>query len=853
MFSPFPALSPQSLRRYFKPRLPLLIFASGLGFFCAQTCHGPQQPGLPGITDALTQAIDSPQSEGDAPNIEISDLAWEPSPGIWLQLLWGRQLLFLASTKPGAPRDLYRVRLRISPDGQIFSIGTPYNLTRTQLADESKLQVQGTLAAFVSRPVTGIGSFSLLALSGRFEDSAPEFHWSNLLLGMERFTKTGSWAGLARINIRPGPQQHSLELEAQQSSSTEFPPITLRSNGASAPLNYRDPDPTLGYFTPASTPRPEISKEESKLDSLPHFLANLGREWLGNGPVAWIEGRTFVALDYLHSLFEEKVDPPDALEVLTLHSKKTLAPSSWPPPDITPGFSGGAPLEGQWQPAGEEIVSSPEGETALFYSTFLRHDPERPHARLELVAFDMSRLGLGLRAGFQDPEPQTGPPGSGQLPEDPELFKRVVATFNGGFKSTHGAYGMQEESRLLLAPQEQAATVFLDPSGYVELGTWTSKDSPENYYSFRQNLEPLIADGELLPSGRTTWGDQLFGESVATERSALCLTQTGHLIYGWSKRSTAKSLAQGLARSQCIWAIHLDMNPGHTAFNFNRVKSLQPLNADGESLSPEMKVNPLRFLKWSPKDFFYIFQRVPPQDKLWQASPGPQPSPQSIPTISERFVARGGLRFQLRRVDLRRVHFHIHPGQSEPQVEAITLQHDGFNDNLFSFSLGHATHGSKTGLAIQGHRFIPTDRRHASVIVSPEKHLGLLAPGQPAPSGYDVLQLEALARDGQLLPVAREFGRYESQSALCMENEYLYWGQLDHDSIAPLVALLIEQGCQLVVRSDRGSHSSSHWQQMGSNNNLGGSSGFEPETQDEPQNTLLIGEEGQLATAARLK
>src|SRR5262249_21975995 len=154
-----------------------------------------------------------------------------------------------------------------------------------------------------------------------------------------------------------------------------------------------------------------------------------------------------------------------------------------------------------------------------FYRTSIHPDPERPYAIVMIVAMDMRQLELDMEAGVEDPQPLTGPPGAGRISRDPEVIGRVVAAFNGAFKTVHGAYGMMVHRRFLLPPKPYAATIAVTQDGRVGLGTWgESADIPPSFVSFRQNLEPLVEDGKIAPSGRRRWGWQLDGTSMLTER-----------------------------------------------------------------------------------------------------------------------------------------------------------------------------------------------------------------------------------------------------------------------------------------------------------------------------------------------
>ena len=55
------------------------------------------------------------------------------------------------------------------------------------------------------------------------------------------------------------------------------------------------------------------------------------------------------------------------------------------------------------------------------------------------------------------------------------VVERVVATFNGAFKTTHGKYGMMVDRRVLLPPVPGAATITVTEDRETGIGSWRWK------------------------------------------------------------------------------------------------------------------------------------------------------------------------------------------------------------------------------------------------------------------------------------------------------------------------------------------------------------------------------------------
>ena len=133
-----------------------------------------------------------------------------------------------------------------------------------------------------------------------------------------------------------------------------------------------------------------------------------------------------------------------------------------------------------------------------------RPDEERPYAKVLLVAMDMRQLDLGMEAGVEDPEPLTGPPGTGRIPRDPQVYQRVAAAFNGGFKTEHGNYGMMVNKRVLLPPVAGAATVVVSNDGRVGMGTWGADHERRRHRRRPDELDRVVPSEPRRRSSTTT-------------------------------------------------------------------------------------------------------------------------------------------------------------------------------------------------------------------------------------------------------------------------------------------------------------------------------------------------------------
>ena len=371
-------------------------------------------------------------------------------------------------------------------------------------------------------------------------------------------------------------------------------------------------------------------------------------------------------------------------------------------------------------------LPSGDGTTPpAFLRTFVRPDPDRPYSHVLLVAMDTRQLDLDMEAGVEDPKPLTGPHGAGRLPRDPHVYQRVAAAFNGAFKTEHGNYGMMVHKRVLLPPQPGAASVVVLDDGRVGLGTWPATTNvggllgiPDDaIVSFRQNLDALVDHDEVNPTKRSLWGFTLPGSGAQTERSGLCVTGAGHLVYAWGDDASATTIAKAMHMAGCIYGMHLDMNPHHTGFTFTSIDDIKAHKYRSELLTPLMEISPDRYIEYAPKDFFYVTLRDPTPPPL--AAPRAAAArgrsirarsrrPRGCPPSGAR--ARGGV--ELIEVEASRATWRLRAGTKEPDAKTgATPLHELAGDEahrvLFSVGMGASAEKHPLGLATDGKMVLP--------------------------------------------------------------------------------------------------------------------------------------------------
>ncbi|MFZ5889996.1 MAG: hypothetical protein ACOY0T_02920 [Myxococcota bacterium] len=806
---------------YLRRRVVALAIAGSAALAVRSASDGPSARTLEGLARML----------GDAAGgvVEPDALVWEPSPGFLTETFVGRRVLFLAAPRPGAPRDVYRARVRLTLDGSPIHVSQVKNLTDTPHGDDVALEGDGQRVAFATLAFGRIQAVSVLETAGIRDSDRPSGPLNRLLFAISSFDKSGSFAGVGRTDIVLDVPARS----ARMSLSSGKLSVDFNERGRSLvyDLERRSLRASDGGEPYAARVVPEAFGAKPPL----LWAVDTVRGVVGPRPIAWLENVVFGARDSVkrttYSLFGPQSGSTLRHDATETHARVLDASAlkgqqdTWPPPKIPSLWKEPKPREGEWEPVTYSFLKPMRGTLTdagspppYFYRTFIRPDPQRPYSKVELVAMDTRQLELGMQAGYEDPKPTTGPPGEGRLPRDKEVYERVVATFNGAFKTTHGAYGMMVQGRVLLPPVKGGASVIVNEAREIGLGGWPqSEDIPAYITSFRQNLDPLVEDGVANPTGRQLWGWQLEGTSVMTQRTALCVTPAGHLYYAFGAEIDGKTLGNALYQAGCSYAMHLDMNPAHCGFVFSDVRN--PRNGDMtlRLLSDDMKIAPDKYARWSSKDFFYVSVRdATPHDSStvdWAADGGVQPPPAWLPGLFNGKLTLGSLEVNLLSIEKGRVEYRVRAGTREFGAKRRTgrsLEEAESTRVIAALGLGHTTDATRYGMSYAGETLSPLKSNYATLLFDDGAPPRVFLPGTAPATLADkqeAVQLPLLASDGKLLDRARERGDRRQRAAICVTpTGRVIVGSAEHDSSDGLASALLRVGCREVLELDRGSH-----------------------------------------------
>ncbi len=806
-----------SLLRSRGPLIGLLVVAAAVPRLC-----GPAAP------DATIEGVAEMLANASSTHVSPKDIVWEPSDGAWADTTVGRPALFLGAQEKGGPKDVYRGFVRVTWDGKPVGVTQLRNVTDTPLGDDVALRLRGNRAIFATVAFGRIQGVSVLDVEGIRHADRPSSWFDRALLSVTSFQQTGSFKGLGRSDIVLDVPSKFAKLKL------DVPLLTVDVGARSRSVVYDTEKRTLTGVDGGQAFAARALPKQYHPKPLIHWAVDTVRAEVGPEPIAWLEQKVFGAKDAVKRATHALGPSSDQEQLKDASGKESEAPraeilsasglnskGSWPPPPIPSLWKETKPGEGQWQPSSQEWVKKLPGiprnkkAPSYFYTTFIRPDKKRPYSTVHLVAMDMRRLELGMEAGFEDPKPLTGPPGVGRLPRDKDTLDRVVATFNGAFKTTHGKYGMMVNKRVLLPPVKAGATVIVTDERRVGLGSWPQDQSiPDNIVSFRQNLDPLVEDGVANPTGRNIWGWQLAGTSIMTERTALCVTSAGHLYYAWGKEVDGPTLGKALRQAGCSYGMHLDMNPRHCGFVFTDILDMKRKQFRLKRLHEEMGIMPDKFVKWSAKDFFYVMVRdlapADPSRIVWKPDPGAQPPPAFVPGVFRGTLKMGSLKIELTSFQPDRVQWSLRAGTKEyttPSSGPAKLELGSADKKrvIAAINLANATTGVRPGLAFGTQPVLPPRPGFATVAVTKSKQL-IVSLDPPSTEQLASAQLPILAKDGKLTPAARETGSMRRRGAMCVTaNGRIMVAIARHDTSDTLADALLRAGCKTVVELDRGS------------------------------------------------
>ena len=267
--------------------------------------------------------------------------------------------------------------------------------------------------------------------------------------------------------------------------------------------------------------------------------------------------------------------------------------------------------DGIWSPVADPALPS---APPLLFATLLHPDRKRPWAEVFVVAVHLPSVRLHAVAGTVEPAATTHAGRhyrrTGQIPE--QARARLLAAFNGGFKTQHGRHGMLVEGTTLVDPQPSLCTVVGYEDGTLAIAPWRKIQQKPGLEFLRQTPGCMVENGVLNPLLRDeevrNWGATLEGRTVI-RRSAIGLDAAHQVLFvAVSNDTTARAIADAVQHAGAADVAQLDVNWAFPKFVLFPPDGAGRRHARG--LFRGFVFEPAEYVdKPSPRDFFYLVRR----------------------------------------------------------------------------------------------------------------------------------------------------------------------------------------------------------------------------------------------------
>ena len=568
-----------------------------------------------------------------------ADVTWIDGAGGALGATFGSSRALVRANVKDEPADLYLIHARLSPEGALLDVEGVYDITRTSGVDEGQPIVSGPRAAYetsLGDTVTAIHTLDLRGVALADEaDFTRVQRWQTALTNLQQ---TGQRAGIVHNAFALDPTARAAQLAWQANGL-----LDVRADGRRIEIDPSKAAAVEGGGWVRANP-----EEHARPGNIVTWSVDRVRAmpWFGDTRMQWLKAFVFTTLDIVLRARSRLVDTSasDVANDLGASNKPSdvvAAPDpeiGWPPSPLVPVLSPPLPGEGRWILLDHDpFITSGPGLPPAFVTTFVRTDRERTDTRVYITLWDPRQIALHMVAGTVEPVSASGEAGPGLIPRVPEVMRRLVGGFNGGFQALHGEYGMQADGVEYLPPKPFAATVLELRDGSTGFGAWPESSLvPDDVLGFRQNLTAIVQNEKWNPWGRTWWGGTPPGwqDNIHTTRTGVCLTRERSIGYFFGADLSAEALGRAMIQARCDFGIHLDMNPGLAGFEFYDVEAEadfrrldRPLQADWEYEGtvrdlPDlhvrarrmtrgmMEVNFPQYIHREARDFFYLTRRA---------------------------------------------------------------------------------------------------------------------------------------------------------------------------------------------------------------------------------------------------
>lgn len=355
------------------------------------------------------------------------------------------------------------------------------------------------------------------------------------------------------------------------------------------------------------------------------WVADTLRSLFGNEFVAWLEDTAYGVEDWVNRKTKAEKPPeapwdvpPDGSASLPAPPASAASASEAPPftlAKVGPMHAVSTEGEGAWVPL---VDPRNTADRVRMLKTYLHPDKQRSWAVAIVVAVDLTHVELHVMAGRFEPESMT------KEAKDyvrkavvPEAHRTsLLAAFNGGYKATHGDYGMRIDGVTLVPPRALACVVAKMKDGRILVRNWDdAKDEQEQMVWLRQTPICMYDLGKPHPGlsmPSMSWGASSVSGTTVIRRSAIGLSDDGKVLYvGIGDFLTGESIGRAMHHAGAHSVAQLDVN-------FSFPKFLLYQTSEGEAglravpLTKNFEYDEDQYVGTrSHRDFFYLVRRTP--------------------------------------------------------------------------------------------------------------------------------------------------------------------------------------------------------------------------------------------------
>jgi hypothetical protein len=368
------------------------------------------------------------------------------------------------------------------------------------------------------------------------------------------------------------------------------------------------------------------------------WVANTLRSMFGNEFVAWLEDTVYETEDWVNRQTKAD-DPPTAMwEVPEVPPSSIPAPSAStgagkppPPPFELPKLP---PMhenvvtkgDGVWVPVVDPRF--PKDRTRLL-KTFVHPDKTRSWAVVAVVAVDLSSVDLHAVPGRHEPERKTKEAKAydkrAVVPERDR--EALIAAFNGGYKSTHGDYGMMVDGVVFQPPRALCCVVARLRDGSYLIRDWDKvKERRDEMVWWRQTPICMFDEGEPHPAlamKKLGWGAATVSGTTVIRRSAIGLNEDRTVLYvGIGDAVTGHAIGTAMNHAGAHYVSQLDVNFSFPKFVLYKYKEPGSKELEAVALTENFEYEKDQYIgRQSGRDFFYL-ARKPDDDEPDDDEPG---------------------------------------------------------------------------------------------------------------------------------------------------------------------------------------------------------------------------------------